>query len=92
VWGSPESLEGMNAFLEGRKPDFQKFRMRGKQQLEDYLEGCANDQNAPPSMRPLPTVPRKRGREGRGAGGKSGSKNGNKNGNKVGNKNGRPAP
>jgi dihydroxynaphthoic acid synthetase len=51
VWGSPESLEGMNAFLEGRKPDFQKFRMRGKQQLEDYLEGCANDQNAPPSMR-----------------------------------------
>jgi dihydroxynaphthoic acid synthetase len=51
VWGSPESLEGMNAFLEGRKPDFQKFRMRGKQQLEAYLEGCANDQNAPPSMR-----------------------------------------
>src|SRR5712671_4201202 len=25
VWGSEESLEGMNAFLEGRKPDFQKF-------------------------------------------------------------------
>jgi dihydroxynaphthoic acid synthetase len=62
VWGSPESLEGMNAFLEGRKPDFQKFRMRGKQQLEDYLEGCANDRNAPPSMRK--------------SGGKSASKNG----------------
>ncbi len=34
VWGSEESLEGMNAFLQGRKPDFQKFRMRNKQELE----------------------------------------------------------
>jgi len=51
VWGSEESLEGMNAFLEGRKPDFQKFRMRNKQALEDYLDGCARDLNAPPSMR-----------------------------------------
>jgi enoyl-CoA hydratase/carnithine racemase len=51
VWGSEESLEGMNAFLEGRKPDFQKFRMRNKQELEAYLEGCAKDLNAPPSMR-----------------------------------------
>ena len=51
VWGSPESLEGMNAFLQGRKPDFQKFRMRNKQELESYLDGCANDLNAPPSMR-----------------------------------------
>jgi 1,4-dihydroxy-2-naphthoyl-CoA synthase len=51
VWGSEESLEGMNAFLAGRKPDFQKFRMRNKRELEDYLDGCAKDLNAPPSMR-----------------------------------------
>jgi naphthoate synthase len=41
----------MNAFLAGRKPDFQKFRMRSKRELEDYLDGCAKDLNAPPSMR-----------------------------------------
>ena len=40
VWGSEESLEGMNAFLEGRKPDFQKFRMRNKRELDEYLDGC----------------------------------------------------
>src|SRR5438132_131579 len=51
VWGSEESLEGMNAFLEGRKPDFQRFRMRNKQELEEYLDGCAKNLNAPPSMR-----------------------------------------
>jgi naphthoate synthase len=41
----------MDAFLQGRKPDFQKFRMRNKRELEDYLDGCAKDLNAPPSMR-----------------------------------------
>src|SRR5262249_15758057 len=54
VWGSAASLEGMNALLAGRKPDFQKFRMRNKQELETYLDGCANDLNAPPSMRKGP--------------------------------------
>ena len=51
VWGSEESLEGMNAFLEGRKPDFQKFRMRNKRELESYLDGMRKHLNAPPSMR-----------------------------------------
>jgi naphthoate synthase len=37
VWGSEESLEGMNAFAEKRKPDFNKFRMRNKKVVEDYL-------------------------------------------------------
>jgi len=51
VWGSEESLEGMNAFLEDRKPDFRKFRMRSKREMERYLAGNERDLNAPPSMR-----------------------------------------
>jgi dihydroxynaphthoic acid synthetase len=51
VWGTEESIEGMNAFLERRKPDFQRFRMRNKKELDDYLDGCAKNLNAPPSMR-----------------------------------------
>ena len=51
VWGSEESLEGMNAFLEGRKPDFQKFRMRNKKALDTYVDGNAKDLNAPPYLR-----------------------------------------
>ena len=41
----------MNAFLQKRKPNFQKFRMRDKKMLADYLDGNARDMNAPPSMR-----------------------------------------
>ena len=51
VWGSEEAAEGMNAFLAGRKPDFQKFRMRDKKILAEYLDGNERDLNAPPSMR-----------------------------------------
>ena len=51
VWGSPEAQEGMNAFLAGRQPDFQKFRARDKKALEQYLAGLARDENAPPAMR-----------------------------------------
>ena len=51
VWGTEESIEGMDAFLEGRKPDFQKFRLRNKRELEKYVDGCARDLNTPPYMR-----------------------------------------
>jgi len=51
VWSSEEAKEGMDAFLAGRKPDFQLFRMRGKRELKKYLEGNEKDLNAPPSMR-----------------------------------------
>ena len=51
VWGSEEANEGMTAFLEGRKPDFQKFRMRDKKELQRYVEGYERDENAPPDMR-----------------------------------------
>jgi len=52
VWGSEESLEGMNAFLEGRKPDFNKFRRKNRAEMEDYLAGYEANLNEPPSMRP----------------------------------------
>ncbi|MBL23751.1 MAG: 1,4-dihydroxy-6-naphthoate synthase [Rhodospirillaceae bacterium] len=48
VWGSEESLEGMNAFMEKRKPDFDKFRQRNKVEMDKYLDGLANDENMRP--------------------------------------------
>ncbi len=49
VWGSEESLEGMQAFLEKRKPDFQKFRRRDKKLVDEYLTGIAADKNKGPA-------------------------------------------
>ena len=40
-----------NAFLKGRQPNFNKFRMRNKRELKQYLDGCARNLNEPPSMR-----------------------------------------
>lgn len=48
VWGSEESLEGMNAFMEKRKPDFQKFRERNRDQVQEYLAGLNKDENQAP--------------------------------------------
>jgi dihydroxynaphthoic acid synthetase len=48
IWGSEESMEGMRAFLDRRKPDFQKFRQRHKERVTDYLDGLARDENKSP--------------------------------------------
>jgi dihydroxynaphthoic acid synthetase len=51
VWGSDEAREGMNAFLAGRTPDFNKFRKRDQKVLAEYLDGYERDMNAPPALR-----------------------------------------
>ena len=48
VWGTEESLEGMQAFLDKRKPDFKKFRARNKAALDTYLDDFRNDRNEAP--------------------------------------------
>src|ERR1035437_7681717 len=48
IWGSEESIEGMNAFLEKRKPDFQKFRLQNKKMVDTYLAAVAADENKAP--------------------------------------------
>ncbi len=51
IWGSEESLEGMQAFLDGRKPNFNQFRLRNKRELDKYMDGFNRGLNQPPSMR-----------------------------------------
>ncbi len=48
IWGSEESLEGMNAFLEKRKPDFHQYRLRRKDAVDTYLDDLRNDRNQRP--------------------------------------------
>jgi dihydroxynaphthoic acid synthetase len=48
VWGSEEALEGMQAFLDRRPPDFMRFRMANKVEVDRYLEGLARDENQTP--------------------------------------------
>jgi dihydroxynaphthoic acid synthetase len=45
IWGTEESLEGMQAFLDRRKPDFNRFRRRNKEALDRYHDDCARDRN-----------------------------------------------
>ena len=51
IWGTEESLEGMQAFLDKRKPDFNKFRAKNKKALDTYLEDCRNDRNEAPKKK-----------------------------------------
>jgi dihydroxynaphthoic acid synthetase len=51
IWGTEESLEGMQAFLDKRKADFNKFRRRNKEALDKYLDDCRNDRNEAPKKK-----------------------------------------
>lgn len=45
VWGSEEANEGMQAFLDKRKPDFMQFRLKNKEVVDQYLDDFNNDRN-----------------------------------------------
>jgi len=49
VWGSEEAMEGMQAFLDRRKPDFDRFREANKAEMDRYLDGLARDENKAPA-------------------------------------------
>ena len=45
IWGTEESLEGMQAFLEKRPADFNKFRRRNREALDRYTDDLDHDRN-----------------------------------------------
>jgi enoyl-CoA hydratase/carnithine racemase len=45
IWGTEESLEGMNAFLEKRPADFHSFRERNKAELDSYMSSFNEGHN-----------------------------------------------
>ena len=45
IWGTEESLEGMNAFLEKRPADFHQFRERNKAALDSYVDDFDSGRN-----------------------------------------------
>ena len=45
IWGTEESLEGMNAFLEKRPANFDQFRRRNREALEKYRRDLDADLN-----------------------------------------------
>ena len=45
VWGTEECLEGMQAFLDKRKPDFQQFRVRNREAVQSYIAGVERGEN-----------------------------------------------
>ena len=45
IWGTEESLEGMQAFLDKRPADFNKFRRRNREALDQYAHDIDNDLN-----------------------------------------------
>lgn len=49
--GSDEAVEGINAFIEDRKPEFQTFRLRNKQELDAYLKGVSTGRRRRPTRR-----------------------------------------
>lgn len=51
IWGTEESLEGMNAFLEKRPADFHQFRERNKAELDTYMDNFNTGQNQSESSR-----------------------------------------
>jgi dihydroxynaphthoic acid synthetase len=51
IWGTDECLEGMNAFLEKRAPDFQRFRTANQEVVSEYLAGLDSGANQHPDAR-----------------------------------------
>jgi len=51
IWGTEESLEGMNAFLEKRPADFHQFRVRNKESLDTYVADFDDGRNQSESSR-----------------------------------------